>query len=223
MATSCIRCQHPVLDNKRIRIHNPNSSHNLREGEIYWIDETVTDVMMEVLRKRPISDRPPVSQSSLATNMFLIKRRPCIILEGGPQPLICIMATFEGTDYSNLSEALRTISLPVWPMSSTLPPDVALSHLHSTPDMESPEVEIADNNTEHWRYAIAHPFLSQGILYRPHKDNGLAKRRFARTELDKILEEAKNKRLVLMGKCAKDPQYFHTQWQEYRVIICSLC
>jgi hypothetical protein len=218
----CIRCQHPVFDHQRFRARHPNGPHDFREGEICWIDESVTDVMMEVLRKRSISDRPPVSQNSLATNTFFIKRRPCIILQGGPQPLICIMATFEGTDYSKLSEALRIVSLPIWPMSGNLPPDVALSHLHSTPDMESPKADIADGSTDHWRYAIAHPFLSQGRLYRSHKGDALAKRRFPRKEVDKIIEKAESKKLVFMNKCLDDPQYFHTQWQEYRVIICSL-
>jgi hypothetical protein len=182
-------------------------------------DETIRDVVHQVLGFRPASKVFNESRYSSTTNpdgsKILFKERPCVIVKAGEKPSICLMATFEGTDFSQLSEVLREISVPVYPLSPDLSPSVAIDHIHSTPDMKEPAVVSADYNKVHWQYLVVHIFPYTGPLHLPKGD--LAERRFSAQEVQKILKLAVARNLVLTSRALKNPEYFTKLWQGYQV------
>jgi hypothetical protein len=94
--SSCIRCQNPIIYDASLRV--PVQAY--RKGEIYWVDETVTNVIHEVLggKRRPAfhsTSVPSTIQSTTSNSRSVLERiktRPCIVIQGGLKPIICLMA-----------------------------------------------------------------------------------------------------------------------------------
>jgi hypothetical protein len=146
-----------------------------------------------------------------------VKRRPCVVMKGGDEPFICVMATFGAAMYSQLSEVIKLFSLPFWPISDMLPYDVARQHVHSTPDMVSPDVNLKYHYKHHWRYVVLYRFKHTGALYRPYENDPYAIRRFSRQEVDKINAATVDVIVKITQTRLKRPHYIDELVQGYMV------
>jgi hypothetical protein len=126
---------------------------------------------------------------------------------------------YGGTDYLDLSQVLKKLSLPVWPMSDNLPSDVAKTHVHSNPDMEDVEVELVHTNKIHWRYVLLHAFAYEGALWTFEDSSPLARGRFPEEEMDKIRSQIRAKQSTLASDRLNNPDYFRNLLREYKVVF----
>jgi hypothetical protein len=205
-SSPCNLCAHPVRDDGTFRVSKIKSSRQrYGNGEIYWVDKSVDDIVLEVLSQH-MGDTDAAAlrcllqsnQSSQTTKTAqlesgetteadqpergdrgnFVKRRPCVVMQGGSDtPVICVMATFGGTRYPHLSEIIKLLALPIWPISDRLPRNFAGGHVHSSPDMKSPDVNLKNTGKLHWRYVVLYPFTYTGAMYPPRHGDPLAIRR----------------------------------------------
>jgi hypothetical protein len=249
-SSPCNLCAHPVRDDGTFRVSKIKSSRQrYGNGEIYWVDKSVDDIVLEVLSQH-MGDTDAAAlrcllqsnQSSQTTKTAqlesgettkadqpergdrgnFVKRRPCVVMQGGSDtPVICVMATFGGTRYPHLSEIIKLLALPIWPISDRLPRNFAGGHVHSSPDMKSPDVNLKNTGKLHWRYVVLYPFTYTGAMYPPRHGDPLAIRRLSREEVGKIRFAAQHAQDSIAQDRLKKPQYIQSLVEGYMVSLHS--